>query len=251
MKELWSTYYAPDKNGLFTKFDGDRMLSTYLRGDGDFRSDECVELLKKCDVVLTNGPFSLNTSLLFLALEHKKDFLLLGTQNLITSRAVFESFMKGEFWLGYTSGTFKFLIPKDYNLGKITQDNEGNRYAHLGNIAWYTNLKVEKEYKILELTQWYHPSLHQTFNNSNIINVDKVSDIPRDYDGIMGVPISYLTRHNPQQFKILGLINSEKWIGIKCLARIGTRMVYNRVLIQRNDTQSINPVFECKNIKYY
>lgn len=152
---------------------------------------------------------------------------------MITSREVFENFMLGNFKLGYNSGMFKFLVPNDYDLGQITVDEKGSHYAHLGNIAWFTNLEVNKQNQFLKLTQWYHPSRHQKFNNSNIINIDKVSDIPRDYEGIMGVPISYLTKHNAEQFEIVGLINSEKWVGIRCYAIIGRRRVYNRILIKK------------------
>lgn len=195
---------------MLTKYNGSCVIETRIEGDGDFRSPVCVELLKRCDIIITNGPFTLNRELMLLAIKHNKKFLLLGNQNMITSRVVFENLMLGNFKLGYNSGLFKFLVPNDYDLGQMSVDEKGNRYAHLGNIAWFTNLEVRKQNPLLELTQWFHPSIHQKFNNSNIINIDKVSDIPRDYEGIMGVPISYLTKHNPEQFEIVGLINSEK-----------------------------------------
>lgn len=199
-----------------------------LSGNGDFRSPECVEFFKDADIVVTNPPFSLFKDFFLLLLEHDKKFLTLANSATFSLKYAWPYFYRGEVWLGGESGPMYFRVPDDYE-GKVVYGE--NRALSLG-IAWYTNLEHGITNGPLELTKEYSPELYPFYDNYPIINVDKVKDIPKDYYGKMGVPISYFYRHNPEQFKILGL-------GYEFLRpgehhfRLGDRTLYTRMIIQR------------------
>ncbi len=185
---IWLEYLG-DKNG-------DRIPSPdeigihYFKGDGDFRSAECIELLKQADIVVTNPPFSLFREYVAQLIEYDKKFLIIGSKNAITYKEIFPLLKDNRIWIGI-NGVKTFLKP------------EGN-IQNFGNIGWYTNLEHSKRNEGIILYKQFVPELYPTYDNYNAINVDKVSDIPCDYDGVMGVPITFLDKYNPNQFEIIG-----------------------------------------------
>lgn len=181
---------------------------TVLKSNGDFRSDECVELLKQADIVVTNPPFSLFREYVAQLIEHDKKFLIIGNQNAITYKEIFPLLKDNKIWLGYNSGAHSFLVPKDFERNN-TYIKDGSKYAKFGNICWYTNLDVKKRHENLILYKKYSPEEYHEYDNYDAIEVSKVLDIPEDYDGCMGVPITFLYNYNPEQFEIFGCTESE------------------------------------------
>ncbi len=206
-----------------------------LEGNGDFRSDECVELLKEADIVVTNPPFSLFREYVAQLVENDKKFLILGDQNAITYKETFGYIKDNKLWLGYDNGGTKwFQVPMDYDIPTETRKKvvNGVKYFSMGRIVWFTNLDTTKRHDKLTLYRKYTPEEYPKYDDYEAINVDKVSDIPMDYDGVMGVPITFLDKYSPEQFEILGIANSARWIGYKCITIIQGRKIYNRVLIR-------------------
>ncbi len=177
-----------------------------LNGDGDFRSDECIELLKEADIVVTNPPFSLFREYVAQLIEYNKKFLIIGNKNAITYKEFFPLLKDNIIWLGYGQPS-KFLDGD----GKITSQVQGL-------CRWFTNIDIKKRHEEIILYMTYSPSAYDKYDNYTAINVNKVTDIPHDYDGVIGVPITFLDKYNPDQFEIVGLLNSssEELAGIKC-----------------------------------
>lgn len=181
-----------------------------LQGDGDFRSPECIKFLEEADIIVTNPPFSLFREYITLLMEHRKSFIVIGNQNAITYKEVFQYIRNNQLWLGYKFGDMKFRVP-NYYAARPTRfwiDKKGNKWRSLGNICWFTNLDIQKRHEELTLYKKYSPEEYPHYDNYDAINVDKTADIPCDYDGVMGVPITYLDKHNPDQFEIIGLMAS-------------------------------------------
>ncbi|MCX6789740.1 MAG: adenine-specific methyltransferase EcoRI family protein [Candidatus Gribaldobacteria bacterium] len=185
--------------------------ATPLRGNGDFRSDECIELLKQADIVVTNPPFSLFREYVAQLVEHNKKFLILGDQNAITYKETFKLIKENKVWLGYdNNGTKWFQVPNNYDIeteSRIKIEN-GVKFFSMGRIVWFTNLDTAKRHEELDLYKKYSPEEYPNYDNYEAINVDKVSDIPMDYKGAMGVPITFLDKYNPDQFGIIGQTHS-------------------------------------------
>ena len=179
---------------------------TLLNGDGDFRSEECIELLKQADIVVTNPPFSLFREYVAQLIEYNKNFLIIGNQNAITYKEVFPLFMENKIWLGYKSGDMAFAVPDDYEPRKTRYwvDKNGQKWRSMGNICWYTNLDIQKRHENLILYKHYTPDEYPKYDNYDAINVNKVSEIPCDYYENMGVPVTYMDKHNPDQFELVG-----------------------------------------------
>jgi len=213
----------------------DKNTATPLKGSGDFRSDECIELLKQADIVVTNPPFSLFRKYVAQLMEYKKKFLILGDQNAITYKETFGYIKDDKLWLGYDNGGTKwFQVPDDYDIATESRKKivNGVKYFSMGRILWFTNLDTTKRHENFVLYKKYTPKEFPKYDNYDVINVDKVSDIPMNYKGVMGVPITFVDKYNPKQFEILGVANSARWIGYKCLALIQGRKIYNRILIK-------------------
>lgn len=209
--------------------------STPLRSNGDFRSDECIELLKQADIIVTNPPFSLFREYVAQLMEYKKKFLILGDQNAITYKETFGYIKDDKLWLGYDNGGTKwFQVPMDYDIPTESRKKivNGVKYFSMGRILWFTNLDTTKRHENFVLYKKYTPEEFPKYDNYDVINVDKVSDIPMNYKGVMGVPITFIDKYNPKQFEILGVANSARWIGYKCLTLIQGRKIYNRILIK-------------------
>lgn len=209
---------------------------TPLEGEGDFRSAESIELLKQADIVVTNPPFSLFREYVAQLMKHKKKFLILGDQNAVTYKETFGYIKENKLWLGYDNGGTKwFQVPMDYDIPTESRKKveNGVKYFSMGRIMWFTNLDTTKRHEDIVLYKKYSPEEFPKYDNYDVINVDKVSDIPMDYDGVMGVPITFADKYNPDQFEMLGIANSARWIGYKCLTVIQGRKIYNRILIKR------------------
>lgn len=180
---------------------------TLLDGDGDFRSPECVELLKQADIVVTNPPFSLFRDYVALLMEYKKAFVIIGNQNAVAYKDFFPLLSDNKIWLGYNSGHFWFKVPDSYEEKKtdFKIDETGQKWRRMGNICWFTNLDIEKRHENMTLFRNYTPEAYPTYDNFDAIEVSKTADIPCDFYGVMGVPITFMSQHNPQQFEIIGL----------------------------------------------
>ena len=180
-----------------------------LQGNGDFRSPECVELLKEADIVVTNPPFSLFREYVAQLVKYDKKFLVIGNQNAITYKEIFPLIRDGKLWLGLTmNGSNRwFQVPDSYpTCHKI---ENGKKYAFVASVVWFTNLEHYVRHEELILYKHYTPEEYPQYDNYNAINVNRATDIPIDYNGIMGVPITFLHKYNPEQFEILGATESE------------------------------------------
>lgn len=178
---------------------------TLLNGDGDFRSPECVELLREADVVVTNPPFSLFREYIALLEEYRKYFIIIGNMNAVTYKEIFPMIAENRLWLGYNSGHFWFKVPDSYEIKKtdFKIDEHGQKWRRMGNICWFTNVDIEKRHENMPLFRSYSPELYPKYDNYDAINVDRTVDIPCDYYGVMGVPITFLSQYNPDQFEIV------------------------------------------------
>jgi len=216
-----------------------------LKGNGDFRSDECIELLKDSDIVVTNPPFSLFREYMAELIKYEKNFLVIGNQNNVSTKDFFPLIKDNKVWMGYKCGDMSFMVP-DYYQPRETRfwiDENGQKWRSLGNICWYTNLDIPKRHENLLLYKKYSKEEYQEYDNYKAINVDKVSDIPEDYFGVMGVPVTFLDKYNPEQFKIIGHTHSaDKTEDVEKLRTsktdrhrglINGKQKYERILIQR------------------
>lgn len=178
---------------------------TLLNGDGDFRSPECVELLREADVVVTNPPFSLFREYITLLEEYRKYFIIIGNMNAVTYKEIFPMIAENRLWLGYNSGHFWFKVPDSYEIKKtdFKIDEHGQKWRRMGNICWFTNVDIEKRHENMPLFRNYSPELYPKYDNYDAINVDRTVDIPCDFYGVMGVPITFLSQYNPDQFEIV------------------------------------------------
>ena len=176
-----------------------------LQKNGDFRSPECVELLKEADIVVTNPPFSLFREYVAQLMEYGKKFLILGNQNAVTYKEIFTLIKDNKVWLGYKNGNMCFTVPAYYEPRptRFWIDETGQKWRSLGNICWLTNLETRKRHEDLVLYRMYNAQDYPKYDNYDAINVDKVTEIPCDYEGVMGVPITFLDKYNPEQFEIL------------------------------------------------
>lgn len=189
---------------------------TELKEDGDFRSEECLELLKEVDIVVTNPPFSLFREYVATLVEYDKKFIIIGNKNAITYKEIFPLLKDNIIWLGNNNPASKlFYVPTLLEERKnIKKDENGDLVAIFGNICWFTNLDIKKRHEDLILIKKYNPDDYPKYDNYDAINVNKVKDIPYDYEGVMGVPITFLDKYNLNQFEILGY--TAKNMGCEC-----------------------------------
>ena len=190
--------YEGDKNGNHTP-DANEIGVMSLKGDGDFRSKECIELLKEADIVVTNPPFSLFREYVAQLIEY---------ENAISYKEIFPLIMNNKIWLGASihSGDRKFWVPNDYELNAAGCgiDETGRKYIRVKGVRWFTNLDYKERHENIILYKRYIPEVYPQYINYDAINVNKTEEIPMDYDGAMGVPITFLDKYNPEQFEILG-----------------------------------------------
>ncbi|GEO97302.1 adenine-specific methyltransferase EcoRI family protein [Kocuria turfanensis] len=185
-----------------------------LMGDGDFRSPESINLLKQADIVVTNPPFSLFREYVAQLVEYKKQFLIIGNMNALTYKEIFPLFQNDQVWYGPSirSGDREFGVPDDYPITAVGSriDENGNKFIRVKGVRWFTNLDYPERHKDLILHKSYNPEEYPRYANFDAIDVSKTMDIPVDYDGPMGVPITFLDKYNPEQFEIIG---SSKTLG--------------------------------------
>jgi len=195
----------------------DEININYLVGDGDFRSKECIELLKQSDIVVTNHPFSLFREFVAQLIKYDKKFIVIGSQNAITYKEIFSYIKENKMWLGYKSGDMAFKIPQHYEPRETRywEDENGQKWRSLGNVCWFTNLDISKRHEDLILYKTYNPIEYPNYDNYDAIEVSKTKDIPIDYQGIMAVPITFLDKYNPDQFEILGIMDRENSSGLR------------------------------------
>lgn len=215
LKKLISTHYEAEKPSyrmdIVSTDNGEQCgipdyVKTPLKQNGDFRSPECIEILKEADVVITNPPFSLFREYIAQLIELGKEFLIIGNQNAITYKEVFALIQQNKVWLGYNSGDMEFTVPSYYE-PRATRYREENgiKYRSMGNICWLTNLDVSQRHEDIPLYRTYTPEEYPHYDNYDAIEVNKVSEIPCNYYGVMGVPITFPYKYNPEQFEIIGM----------------------------------------------
>ena len=194
--------YEGDKNGNNDIYPEELDVHR-LKGDGDFRSAECIELLKQADIVCTNPPFSLFRDYVGQLMKYNKKFLIIGSEENISYKDIFPLMKEGKIWLGYTRPKL-FLTPLE-EVEKKSQKMIDNRiYQTFGNICWFTNLEISKTHEKCILYKSYNPDEFPKYVNYDAISVNRVADIPCDYDGLMGVPISFMEKYCPEQFELIG-----------------------------------------------
>jgi hypothetical protein len=220
LKKLIATHYEDEKPSYRLEISSDvnndgkvNKLDTIqkpLRQNGDFRSPECIEILKEADIVVTNPPFSLFREYVAQLIEYDKQFLIIGNQNAITYKETFQLIMDNKIWTGIDNGGTKwFKVPDDYEIKTESRKKiiDGVKYFSMGSIYWFTNLDTKKRHEDLTLYRVYqgHESDYERYDEFDAINIDRVDQIPIDYEGMMGVPITFIDKYNPEQFEILGL----------------------------------------------
>ena len=244
LKKLISTGYKESGHGVMYVYEGDKNGNlvpdrsewkiTELQGNGDFKSDECVELLKQADIVVSNPPFSLFREYVAQLIEYGKEFLIIGNKNAITYKEIFPLIKENKLWLGISFPN-EFILPN----GEITKTVSGL-------CRWFTNLTHAKRNKPLDLVQKYDPRYYPKYDNYDCIECSKVMDIPRDYDGVIGVPITFLDKYCPTQFRIVGMSASAKYrkeiVGLPFIGNenkddgrpiLNGKNTYARLLIQK------------------
>ena len=242
LKKLIATGYRKNCRGLKLVYDSNNKDANVeeLEGDGDFRSEECVELLKQADIVVTNPPFSLFREYVAQLVGYGKKFLVLGNMNALKYKEIFPLIKANKIWVGHNfNKTMEFRLDESYE--RWNEIRDGFKYGKVPAIAWYTNLGIKKRHEKLILTEKYDPAKYPKFDNYDAINVDKVNDIPKDYAGVMGVPITFLDKYNPEQFEIVGttengLCDKALWIHPEEKHNepfIDGKKKYTRILIRR------------------
>ena len=220
LKKLISTHYDAEKPTykleLSADIDGDGKITkgdivkTPLKQNGDFRSEESINLLKTSDIICTNPPFSLFREYVAQLIKYKKKFLIIGNQNAITYKEIFPLIKDEKIWLGNRKmSPWEFRVPKSTTKYKRIDDN-GEKYDTLGLACWFTNLPVKRFDEKITLVKTYNPKDYPKYDNYNAIDVGKVADIPKNYPDVMGVPITFLYSYNPKQFEIVALGNSRE-----------------------------------------
>ena len=211
---------------ISTLLENNKNKLTKLKGNGDFASEECLKILEKSDIVITNPPFSCMRAFVSTLFNYDKKFLIIGSKNAITYKEIFPLIKENKMWFGYT------------NVPKFIQPDGSEK--QFGNVGWYTNLDVKIRHDYLTLYEHYRPEKYPKYDNYDAIEVSKVCEIPMDYDGVMGVSISFIDKYNPEQFEIIGLIagNIKGLAGIQSKTEkdgpyINGKLKYGRILIKK------------------
>ena len=228
LKELIATCYQNDKpdlfsqnksnKGIYFRYRGEQKNERLpdpakigprdLSGDGDFRSEECINLLREADIVVTNPPFSLFREYVAQLVEHRKKFLIVGNWNVSAYKDIFKLIKDNKLWVGVNSNrNFSgFIVPKHYPLHgtEARVDEDGNRIISTNTTCWFTNIDIKKRHEDLILYKTYSPHDFPKYDNYDAIEVSKTADIPMDYKGVMGVPVTFLDKYNPEQFELIG-----------------------------------------------
>lgn len=267
LKKLITTCYRSQRLDLFSQGDADEAIKleymggalnsmpkpddigvTPLKGDGDFRSNECIEILKEADIIVTNPPFSLFNEYVSQLAEYEKNFIIIGHQNAITYKDVFSLIKNNKMWLGYgfKRNMAHFIAPHYEDTASDADHREG--MIRVSGVVWYTNLDHNKRHEEMVLVQRYYGNedSYPTYDNYNAIEISRTQDIPSDYHGVMGVPITFLTKYNPDQFEIIGSdyevkmglvsgVVKPEWKGKIDRAYLNGKRMYARLLIRNRN----------------
>ncbi|MBQ6069782.1 MAG: adenine-specific methyltransferase EcoRI family protein [Bacteroidales bacterium] len=257
LKKLITTCYKNQERDLFSQHDSERAIwleytgdhngnripdpneigINYLQGDGDFRSAECIELLKQADIVVTNPPFSLFREYVAQLIRYNKKFIIIGHQNAIKYKEIFPLIMNNKMWLGYGfKGGAGHFISNYEDIATASDHRKG--MIRVSGVNWFTNIEIAKRHEELVLYKTYNAEEYPRYDTFDAINVEKTADIPMDYDGVMGVPITFMDKYNPSQFAIVGVMNhgcDSEYDLAKPLLR--GKELYTRILIQRRQYQ--------------
>lgn len=248
-KKIVATFYNgvvdKDTHPYKLEWDGETETKTMLEGDGDFRSEECTKILQESDIVITNPPFSMFREFVKWLEDAGKKYLIIGNQNAITYKEIFPLIKENKMWLGYnTNKSCDFIIPDNYVVkGSGYVDERGAKHAVVPGICWFTNLDIQKRHDFIHSGRRYArtPEKYPKYDNYDAINVDKTNEIPDDYDGVMGVPITFLDKYCPEQYEIID-INPHFFIMVEnglpklkqlTLKNVNRKDPYARVLIRR------------------
>ena len=251
LKKLITTSYNENGHGSVLVYEGDtngngklddtEIKVSELKGNGDFRSEECIELLKEADIVVTNPPFSLFREYIATLVQYNKKFLIIGNNNAITYKEIFPLIKENKLWLGFSDNkTMKFVMPDSYEKYNYI-DKKGRKIGKVPAISWFTNLEHSKRNDEIILYKKYTSEEFPKYDNYDAIEVSRVCEIPKDYNGVMGVPITFLGKYNPSQFEIVGLTSSSKECSYGLLlsenqstrAKINSKYIYARLLIKK------------------
>lgn len=247
LKKLISTHFDKEKPSykmeiVATETDNQIGIPDYvktpLKENGDFRSPECVEILKEADVIVTNPPFSLFREYLDLLIKNKKEFLIVGNLNAVKYKEVLPLIMNNKIWLGKNSGHYWFRVP-DYYEEKRTDfkiDENGVKWRRMGNICWFSNLDFKERHDDIKLYSSYDESKYPKYDTYDAIEVARVNEIPADLplDTVFGVPITFMPKYNPDQFEIIGVLNSGSGNEYDLeKAVVNGKQLYSRFLIRR------------------
>lgn len=248
--------YKGDKNGNRIP-DLDEIGVKTLKGDGDFRSQESIELLKQADIVVTNPPFSLFREYVTQLVEYDKKFLIIGNINSTTYLEIFDLIKSNKMWIGPSirSGDREFGVPQNYPLNAATTrvDVDGNKFIRVKGVRWFTNLDFKERHEDLILYKQYNKDEYPKYDNYDAIEVGKVRNIPCDWDGLMGVPVTFLDKYNPDQFDIIGIAKTWYGAAIKTYStqiqidKNGTKKEVSKL----NDAPAIKVMVPPKNKTHY
>jgi len=237
------------ENAFYCEYNGadEPEMLVPFKGDGDFRSTECIELLKQADIVVTNPPFSLFREYVSQLAKYEKQFLIIGNVNAITYKEIFDLIQRDKAWLGVNlgRGISGFIVPDDYALygTEVSVNSEGQHIIATNGCLWLTNLELNQRHEDITLTKVYYGNedKYPTYDNCDGINVNKTQDIPMDYDGLMGVPITFLHRYNPKQFEIIRFRKGDdgKDLSINGKCPYFRILVKNRTIHQKKNVSMI------------
>lgn len=251
LKKLITTGYKEEGKGVVLIYEGDKngnrivedseIIVRELEGNGDFRSAECIEFLKEADVVVTNPPFSLFREYVAQLMEYGKKFIIVGNGNAVTYKEIFPFIKNNELWIGASKGIggkFSFIVPNDYD-NKFVYEENGVRLGQVNSACWFTNISHTKRNTPLDLYKKYSADEYPKYDNYDAIE-SKTAEIPMDYEGVIGVPITFLDKYCPTQFEIVGWsrhndldMDGGYWLGGCNDATINGKQVYRRILIRR------------------
>lgn len=214
-RAIWLEYNGSAK-GVREPDVGDIGICEF-EGDGDFRSAECIKLLKQADIVVTNPPFSLFREYITQLVQYDKKFLIIGPKNAITYKEVFPLIKLNRVWLGYgfSNGNAYFKVADVERYESKSYFDESVGLVKFRNVSWFTNLDHAKRHEELTLYKHYSPEEYPVYDNYDAINVDKIAEIPMDWDGTMGVPVTFLDKYNPEQFEVMGITDRDNNSGLK------------------------------------
>lgn len=253
IKKLISTHYETEKpsykleiiasdterNGQLTM---PQYVKTDLKQNGDFRSPECIEIMKEADLIITNPPFSLFREYIAQLFEYNKKFIIIGNQNALTYKEIFPLIRDNKMWYGMSihSHGRDFRVPDDYPLKayEYRTDEKGNKYINIKGVRWFTNIDYKERHEDLILYKEYSEDEYKKYDDYDAIEVSKTAEIPLNYYGKMGVPISFMDKYNPDQFEILGLdryVEDNPHYGKRFT--INGKETYARIIIRRKQNE--------------